>query len=345
MFVGVESAEEVKAGLAAMRFKSQGRHAPRRRRQRAGGLGHERKGIQATRPTCGRSIPNGELVNWTIVESKEGLAHVREIAAVKGIGVLWPGAGTLRGVFSHVDRRQARACSTRPRGKRRFSRCSRRARSSTCRAASRRTRRRHRDAHEAGLQRVRDELGRPRVRDNGRGKENERRPMNGDRRTTALAAAIILAAGAHCVSTAIRDHGSRRPRMPRPITGRAYVALSKTSDGQRTPIQQTGETGVPLFGVNIDELGAGKADRRRRAGVRISRAEPARHSRRRVLGAAVRQRLHEVRARRRPHRLAAHGPVGGTALAAFARQHLRRAGEDHVRSASRRRRSSSSRTR
>jgi 4-hydroxy-2-oxoheptanedioate aldolase len=44
--------------------------------------------------------PRGELVNWTIVESKEGLAHVREIAAVKGIGVLWPGAGTLRGVFS-----------------------------------------------------------------------------------------------------------------------------------------------------------------------------------------------------------------------------------------------------
>ena len=27
--------------------------------------------------------PNGELTNWTIVESKEGLAHVREIAAVK----------------------------------------------------------------------------------------------------------------------------------------------------------------------------------------------------------------------------------------------------------------------
>ena len=44
--------------------------------------------------------PNGELVNWTIVESKAGLEHVREIAAVKGIGVLWPGAGTLRGLFS-----------------------------------------------------------------------------------------------------------------------------------------------------------------------------------------------------------------------------------------------------
>jgi 2-keto-3-deoxy-L-rhamnonate aldolase RhmA len=37
------------------------------------------------------------------VESKEGLAHVREIAAVKGIGVLWPGAGTLRGVFSTTN--------------------------------------------------------------------------------------------------------------------------------------------------------------------------------------------------------------------------------------------------
>jgi 4-hydroxy-2-oxoheptanedioate aldolase len=44
--------------------------------------------------------PDGELVNWTIVESREGLARVREIAAVPGIGVLWPGAGTLRGLFT-----------------------------------------------------------------------------------------------------------------------------------------------------------------------------------------------------------------------------------------------------
>jgi hypothetical protein len=47
--------------------------------------------------------PNGELVNFTIVESKAGLARVREIAAVKGIGVLFPGAGTLRGVFTTTD--------------------------------------------------------------------------------------------------------------------------------------------------------------------------------------------------------------------------------------------------
>ena len=47
--------------------------------------------------------PNGELINWTIIESKEGLANVRAIAAVPGVGVLWPGAGTLRGVFSTTD--------------------------------------------------------------------------------------------------------------------------------------------------------------------------------------------------------------------------------------------------
>ena len=46
---------------------------------------------------------DGELINWTIVESREGLAKVREIAAVPGIGVLWPGAGTLRRVFSSTN--------------------------------------------------------------------------------------------------------------------------------------------------------------------------------------------------------------------------------------------------
>jgi len=46
---------------------------------------------------------------------------------------------------------------------------------------------------------------------------------------------------------------------PDAITGRVYVALSRTSTAQNTPIQQTGETGVPLFGVNVEGLAAGKA--------------------------------------------------------------------------------------
>ena len=56
--------------------------------------------------------PDGELINWTIIESKEGLAKVREIAAVKGIGVLWPGAGTLRGLFSTTNAAGERSVDT-----------------------------------------------------------------------------------------------------------------------------------------------------------------------------------------------------------------------------------------
>ena len=100
VFVGVESAEEVRTGLAAMRFKSKGGTSIGRRRRRAGVLGNEREANTKDKADVWPLNPNGELVNFTIVESKEGLKHVREIAAVKGIGVLFPGAGTLRGVFT-----------------------------------------------------------------------------------------------------------------------------------------------------------------------------------------------------------------------------------------------------
>src|SRR3954471_22680469 len=42
-----------------------------------------------------------------------------------------------------------------------------------------------------------------------------------------------------------------------PITGRVYLALSRTSSAASTPIQQTGETGVPLFGMDVSNLAAG----------------------------------------------------------------------------------------
>ncbi len=102
MFPEVESADEVKAGLTAMRFKSNGG-------TRADDVGSAPAVWGMTEAEYKQKAdlwplnPKGELINWTIVESKEGLKHVREIAAVKGIGVLWPGAGTLGGVFSTVD--------------------------------------------------------------------------------------------------------------------------------------------------------------------------------------------------------------------------------------------------
>jgi 2-keto-3-deoxy-L-rhamnonate aldolase RhmA len=102
VFVEVESADEVRTGLAAMRFKSKGGT----RSDDVGGApalwGMSEKEYKE-RADLWPLNPKGELVNFTIVESKKGLEHVREIAAVKGIGVLFPGAGTLGGVFSHVD--------------------------------------------------------------------------------------------------------------------------------------------------------------------------------------------------------------------------------------------------
>jgi len=101
VFVGVESADEVRRGLAAMRYPENGGT-----RSGDGGDAPAYWGFSAgeyrNRADLWPLDPEGELVNWTIVESREGLAHVREIAAVPGIGVLWPGAGTLRRVFSYT---------------------------------------------------------------------------------------------------------------------------------------------------------------------------------------------------------------------------------------------------
>jgi 4-hydroxy-2-oxoheptanedioate aldolase len=102
VFVGVESPEEVKTGLAAMRFKSKGGTRPDNVGNAPAVWGMSEKAYKEKADVWPLN-PNGELVNFTIVESKEGLARVREIAAVKGIGVLFPGAGTLRGVFSTTD--------------------------------------------------------------------------------------------------------------------------------------------------------------------------------------------------------------------------------------------------
>ena len=102
VFVEVESAEEVRAGLAAMRFASKGGTRPDDTGDAPAfwGMNSDRYKQKADLWPLNRE---GELINWTIVETREGLAHVREIAAVKGIGVLWPGAGTLRGVFSSTN--------------------------------------------------------------------------------------------------------------------------------------------------------------------------------------------------------------------------------------------------
>jgi hypothetical protein len=65
-------------------------------------------------------------------------------------------------------------------------------------------------------------------------------------------------------ASAARAQGPRfqvsfdRAAHPEAITGRVYVANSRTASPTNTPISQTGETGVPLYGVNVDNLAAGK---------------------------------------------------------------------------------------
>lgn len=99
VFVDVKSAEEVKQGLAAMRFKTNGGTRPDDVGNAPAFWGMTEAQYREKADLWPLN-PKGELVNWTIVESKEGLERIREIAAVEGIGVLFPGAGTLRGVFT-----------------------------------------------------------------------------------------------------------------------------------------------------------------------------------------------------------------------------------------------------
>ena len=99
VFVDVETAAEVQQGLAAMRFKANGGTRPDAVGDAPKYWGLSEQDYREKADVWPLN-PKGELTNWTIVESKAGLANVREIAAVKGISVLFPGAGTLRGVFT-----------------------------------------------------------------------------------------------------------------------------------------------------------------------------------------------------------------------------------------------------
>jgi len=106
MFVEVDCAKEAQIGLNAMRFKSKGGTRPDQ-----AGMAPAYWGMTETQYKQKADVwplnPEGELVNWSIVETREGLERVREIAAVKGIGVLWPGAGTLRSVLANDPDPQA----------------------------------------------------------------------------------------------------------------------------------------------------------------------------------------------------------------------------------------------
>ena len=101
-FVHVDTADELRQGIAAMRFTSKGGTRPDE-------IGSAPKYWGLTEAQYREKAdvwplnPNGELLAWAIIETREGIANVRDIAQVKGLGVLIPGAGTLNSVFSTTD--------------------------------------------------------------------------------------------------------------------------------------------------------------------------------------------------------------------------------------------------
>ena len=93
-------------------------------------------------------------------------------------------------------------------------------------------------------------------------------PAPAPTRVVAMAIVVIAVALDASSLTAQQAGASARPRFEisfaksahsEPITGRVYVAISRIGDSVNTPIRQTGETGVPLFGINVDNLAAGKS--------------------------------------------------------------------------------------
>ncbi len=98
MFPHTASAKELQMALAAMRFKSKGGTRPDAVGMAPAYWGLSEKDYKDKADLAALN-PNGELISFAVLEDKDGLAHRREIAQVKGLSVLWPGAGTLRAVF------------------------------------------------------------------------------------------------------------------------------------------------------------------------------------------------------------------------------------------------------
>jgi 2-keto-3-deoxy-L-rhamnonate aldolase RhmA len=98
-FVGVDTPEELERGIAAMRFRSKGGTRPDDVGMAPAYWGMTEQQYREKADVWPLN-PNGELVAMPIIESREGVSRVREIAQVKGVGALIVGAGTLGGVYS-----------------------------------------------------------------------------------------------------------------------------------------------------------------------------------------------------------------------------------------------------
>ena len=95
----VESAQEVRDVIKAMRFVSAGGTRPETDLENAAAYWGLTVDEYKEKADVWPINPNGELLISVIVESLDGLANIREIAAEPGVGEIFAGYGTLGGVF------------------------------------------------------------------------------------------------------------------------------------------------------------------------------------------------------------------------------------------------------
>ena len=95
----VESAQEVREVIKAMRFASAGGTRPDTGLANAAAYWGLTEAQYKKKADVWPINKNGELLVTVIIESIEGLAHAREIAAEPGVGQIFAGYGTLGGVF------------------------------------------------------------------------------------------------------------------------------------------------------------------------------------------------------------------------------------------------------
>ena len=108
----VESAQEVRDVIKAMRFVSAGGTRPETGLENAAAYWGLTVDDYKQKADVWPINPNGELLISVIVESLDGLANIREIAAEPGVGEIFAGYGTLGGVFrGDPEGREAAAAS------------------------------------------------------------------------------------------------------------------------------------------------------------------------------------------------------------------------------------------
>jgi 4-hydroxy-2-oxoheptanedioate aldolase len=99
----VETVEEVEQAISAMRFPAHGGVRPEEGFGRAAAYWGLTEGEYVEKADVWPLNPDGELLVTTIIESREGVANARAIAALPGVAIVTVGSGTLGGVFTSTN--------------------------------------------------------------------------------------------------------------------------------------------------------------------------------------------------------------------------------------------------